>query len=53
MARSYRSRHLRVMADNERRMAALRAASDEHAQILGVAMTLGATEQQLWAAMAP
>ena len=51
MARSYRSRHLRVMADNERRMAALRAATDEHAQIVGVATALGASEAQLWAAM--
>lgn len=30
---------------------ALRAATDEHAQIVGVATALGYTEQQLWAAM--
>jgi len=33
--------------------AALRAATDEHAQIVGVAAALGASEAQLWAAMAP
>lgn len=33
--------------------AALRAASDEHAQIVGVVAALGYTVQQLWAAMVP
>ena len=33
--------------------AALRAATDEHAQMLGIATALGATEAQLWAAMVP